>query len=130
MGRAPGRAPADRRRRTLSIDLHAAHERPYLALQGDNNDAYAIEGSLDGVVVSTAVDGAGLTEGIGLRTRSIELPKLENVRYLRVRGVGGDNFYSVSELRAYCKAPKQWPLKLILPPSRTAGTRSTTTTWS
>jgi hypothetical protein len=102
----------------LSIDLRAPHELRYLALQGDNNDSYAIEASLDGVTFHPLWTAPVYNEGIGLRTRSVVLPKAESVRYLRVRGVGGDSFYSVSELRAYCKVPKVWPPALIVPPEK------------
>jgi hypothetical protein len=100
----------------VSIDLRAARDLRYLVLQGDNNDAYAIEASLDGVTFRPLWTAPVYNEGIGLRTRFIALPKAESARYLRIRGVGGDNYYSLSELRAYCKAPKPWPLALNLPP--------------
>jgi hypothetical protein len=100
----------------LSIDLRAEHDLRYLALQGDNNDLYAVEASLDGVTYRPLWTAPVYSEGIGLRTRFVALPKAERARYLRVHGVGGDNFYSISELRAYCKAPKPWPLALNLPP--------------
>jgi hypothetical protein len=100
----------------LRIDLREPRELRYLLLQGDDNDSYAIEGSLDDVVYKPVWTAPPATTGQGLRTRHVALPQAATARYLRVRGFGGDGFFSVSELRAYCKQPKPWPPKLLLPP--------------
>jgi hypothetical protein len=87
-------------------------------LQGDNNDTYTIDASADGVYYRPIWTAPVFAEGIGLRSRWTVLPKPESARYLRVRGGGGDGFYSVSELRLYCHAPKKWPPALIKPPEK------------
>jgi hypothetical protein len=99
----------------MIIDMHEARSLRYLALQGDNNDAYVIEGSLDGESYSP-VWTTPTIEAQGLRTRWVTLDQPVVARYLRVHGAGGDGYYSISELRAYCAEPKPWPLQLVLPP--------------
>lgn len=100
----------------LNIDLRAEHELKYFVLQGDDNDAYVVEGSTDGINYRPIWNAPVATTGQGLRTRWEALPKPARARYLRVYGAGGDGFYSISELRAHCKRPKVWPPKLLLPP--------------
>ena len=39
-------------------------------------------------------------------------------RYVRIKGRGGDGFYSVSEVQAFCKRPAVFPPKLKLPPKK------------
>src|SRR5262249_5183745 len=55
-------------------------------------------------------------EKIGMRTRWALLSAAQPARYLRVHGSGGDGFFSVAELRAYCQPPQEWPPKLLAPP--------------
>jgi hypothetical protein len=107
-------APAALRFRTqatrLMVDLRAPQSLRYLVLQGDDNDNYHVEGSLDGVSYRPLFTfGPSSDKGQGLRTRSAVLPKPEEARYLRIHGSGGDGFYSISELRAYCAKPTAWP---------------------
>src|SRR4051812_39089812 len=102
-------------RSQVVIDLHVPKAVRYFALQGDNNDTYLVDGSDDGRVYRPLWT-APIADGMGLRTRFIALPEAQTVRYLRVRAGGGDNFYTLSELRAFCKSPKLWPLALTYPP--------------
>ena len=103
-------------RSQVTIDLKSPRALRYLALQGDNNDTYSIEGSLDGIAYHQ-LWLAPITEvGMGLRTRFAALKATETVRFLRLRATGGDNYYTVSELRAYCAKPTKWPLALTYPP--------------
>ena len=46
--------------------------------------------------------------GHGLRTRAVKFDATK-VRYLRIGEAIGDNFFSISELAAYCKAPTPFP---------------------
>ena len=103
----------------LRIDLRKPRSIRGIVLQGDNNDRYPIEGSLDGVTYEPIWVVPEYTRGIGLRTRYTAFEKPKELRYLRVKGEGGDLYYSVSELRAYCQLPKPWPPKLRYPPKRT-----------
>jgi hypothetical protein len=99
------------------VDLRAPRSLQYLVLQGDDNDNYHIEGSLDGVSYRPLfIFGPASENGQGLRSRWAMLPKPEAARYLRIHGSGGDGFYSISELRAYCAKPTVWPPALKTPP--------------
>ena len=100
----------------MVIDLRAVHSMRYLALQGDDNDSYVIEDSVDGVNYGPLWTAPPATTGQGLRTRWVILPQAALARYLRVHGAGGDGYYSVAELRAYCAEPKPWPPALVVPP--------------
>jgi hypothetical protein len=102
----------------LVIDLHEERELAFFVLQGDNNDYYSIEGSADGISYTPVWTAEPVMTGMGLRTRSGSLPKPVHARFLRVRGSGGDGYYSVSELRASCKQPTVWPPALIVPPKQ------------
>lgn len=102
----------------LRFDLGVAREISALLLQGDNNDVYAVSASLDGETYEPLWKVQPVPD-TGLRTRQIKLPKPRQVRYLRVQGKGGDGFYSVSELQAFCKLPRPWPVALNTPPHHT-----------
>jgi hypothetical protein len=102
----------------MVFDLRAPQQVQYLVLQGDNNDQYPVEGSLDGRDYRPLWTAESVETGAGLRTRFAMLSKLEPVRYLRVHGSGGDGYYSLSELRAYCKRPAIWPPAMIVPPKQ------------
>jgi hypothetical protein len=99
----------------VGVDLGEVQEIRALVVQGDNNDVYHVDGSEDGNEWQ-ALWNAGPVEGQGLRTRWTALPQPGRARFLRVRGSGGDGFFSVSELAAYCQVPAIWPPKLFLPP--------------
>ncbi|MBN1655217.1 MAG: hypothetical protein JXA30_15720 [Deltaproteobacteria bacterium] len=100
------------------VDIGKPSDLKALVLQADNNDAYLLESSLDGVAYQPIWTAPATLEGQGLRTRYITLAAARTARYLRVTGRGGDNYYSISELRAYCRVPKAWPPRLILPPKK------------
>lgn len=78
-----------------------------LLVQGDNNDTYTVEGSLDGrrwtplwTVPKHPRPGLQTRLGQGFEQR---------LRYLRV-GVGeGDGAYALGEVQAYCRVPALWP---------------------
>jgi hypothetical protein len=100
----------------LTYDLGGERELRGLVVQGDNNDAYFVETSLDGAKFEQ-VWIAPITEiGQGLRTRAHVLAKPVRARFLRIRPRNGDNFYSISEVQAYCKLPKVFPPPLRIPP--------------
>jgi hypothetical protein len=84
-------------------------ERPIDALwiQADNDDDYQVDTSLDGAAFDVAWQSgpgsdsglrARFASGLGLRTR-----------YLRLRAVGGDGNYGVSELQAFETTPDPFP---------------------
>ncbi len=104
----------------LVVDLGVERSVQFFALQGDDNDQYLVEGSSNGTSYRLLWTAPPATTGPGLRSRWAMLPKPASARFLRVRGMGGDGFYSLSELRAYCKSPKPWPPQLILPPELSA----------
>jgi hypothetical protein len=103
----------------LVLDLRLERQLQHLLLQGDNNDHYAVEASLDGKKYERVWTAPAATTGHGVRTRWVSLKKSFKARYLRVRAARGDGHYSISELRAYCEKPKQWPPKLTYPKKKT-----------
>ena len=104
-------------RAELVIDLRRPRSLQHLLLQADNNDRYLVEASDDGQRYRR-LWMAPVAPDQGLRTRIHSLPQPQTARYLRIRGVGGDNFYSISEFRAHCEKPKPWPPKLTYPPKK------------
>lgn len=84
-------------------------------LQGDNNDSYEIATSEDGVDFKP-VWTAGSAGGAGLRERSNQ--KLDGRgRYVRIRPLGGDGSFSLSEVQLFPEVPSPFPPK----PPRRAG---------
>jgi hypothetical protein len=99
----------------IDADLRVERKLRYLVLQGDDNDAYVVEASTDGKLYRHIWTAPVSRAGQGLRTRFVDLRKPVTARHLRVRGLGGDGHYSISEVRAYCEAPPEWPPKLDVP---------------
>jgi hypothetical protein len=103
---------------SITYDLGAVTSVSALFMQGDANDTYKVMGSVDGSPASykLIVEFANVvgTSGHGLRVRSNQVPPTE-VRYLRIGDANGDNYFSVSEFAAYCKAPTPFPpsMKII-----------------
>jgi hypothetical protein len=102
----------------LGFDMGLVRELRALVIQGDNNDEYVVEGSIDGTTYSPVWVAPATFVGMGLRTRSIVLPQPLQARYLRITGRGGDGFFSLSEVRAHCKVPAIFPPPLRLPPAK------------
>lgn len=78
-----------------------------LLVQGDNNDTYRVEGSLDGVRYDP-IWTVPKHPRSGLRTR-LGQGFDATARYLRVGFGDGDGAYSLGEVQAYCEAPALWP---------------------
>ena len=102
----------------FEYDLGSVKPVKALVIQGDNNDEYVIEGSLDGTTFTPIWVAPATFVGMGLRTRWVNLQHAVNARHLRVTGRGGDGFFSISELQALCKVPAVFPPKLKLPPKK------------
>ena len=102
----------------LTIDLREVRTVQHFVLQGDDNDNFHLEASTDGVSFTQIWVATPSTVGQGLRTRFGSAPAPVQARFLRVQPSGGDGFYSVTELRAYCAIPKPWPPKLTYPPKQ------------
>ncbi|HKP60037.1 MAG TPA: discoidin domain-containing protein [Polyangiales bacterium] len=105
-------------RPALRYDLGGVQLLKAFLLQGDNNEDYILEGSTDGVIFTPVWTAPPVWTGQGLRSRSVVLQQPVAARYLRVNPRGGDGFYSVSELQAYCQVPAAFPPKLRLPPKK------------
>jgi len=105
-------------RPALRYDLGSVQLLTAFLVQGDNNEDYILEGSTDGVIFTPLWTAPATFVGMGLRTRSVVLKQPLAARYLRVNPVGGDSFYSISEIQAYCKVPAGFPPKLKLPPKK------------
>jgi hypothetical protein len=96
---------------SITYDLGAVTSVSALVMQGDANDTYKVMGSVDGSPASykLIVEFANVVNsGHGLRVRANQVPPTE-VRYLRIGDANGDNYFSVSEFAAYCKAPTPFP---------------------
>ncbi len=92
---------------SVTYDLGRVTEITAVDLQGDNNDDYVVELSEDGVAF-TQLWVADPVSGEGMRrrgTRSVQ----GRGQYLRLRGQGGDGYFSVSEFQAFCSKPAAWP---------------------
>jgi hypothetical protein len=96
---------------SITYDLGEPREISAVVVQADANDTYKVMGSLDGSPASFKL----LTElanvvntGHGLRTRATQMPPA-TVRFLRLGEANGDNYFTVSELQAFCKAPTPFP---------------------
>lgn len=103
-------------------DLGAPTEIRCLALQGDNNEDYIVDGSLDGENF-TRIWAAEKQENAGLLTRYGQVQA--TARYLKVWTTGGDGLYAISEVAAWSTCPAPWPPLLerisgqpISPPAR------------
>jgi hypothetical protein len=88
-------------------DLGATTRVTAVDLQGDNNDDYIIELSDDGKSF-TPLWTSDPASGAGMRRRGARGLQGSG-RYLRVRAEGGDSFYSLSEVQAFCGNPSAWP---------------------
>jgi hypothetical protein len=90
-----------------------------LSIQADANDTYTVWGSLDGQDFRP-LGRIDTVEGHGLRTRTLETGGVA-VRFLRVGEGVGDNFYSVSEVAAYCDKPNPFPpaMRVVEAPAAT-----------
>jgi hypothetical protein len=100
---------------SLVVDLGGEYELRALVVQADNDDRYFVETSED-AANWRPIWVAEPQPAPGLRTRWGPLAQPEAARFVRIRGESGDGNYAVSELRAYCEIPPQWPPKLIAPP--------------
>lgn len=76
-------------------------------LQGDNNDEYIVELSDDRQTFEVLWVGDPVS-GQGMRRRSGRGLEGQG-RYLRVRAKGGDGFFSLGEVQAFCQTPTKWP---------------------
>lgn len=92
---------------TVEYDLGEPNPIRALLLQGDNNDEYEVAISSDGENYETLWI-APKVDDQGLRTRFVT--GLDAVaRFVRVRPLGGDGNYSVSELQAYTASLSELP---------------------
>ncbi len=94
---------------SITFDLGAEHTLSGFYLQGDANDTYDVMGSRDGssYQLLTRVPNV-VTQGHGLRARSVKFDA-SPVRYVRVTNARGDDFFSVSEVAAFCSIPARFP---------------------
>lgn len=91
----------------LLFDLGLEHPISSAWMQGDNNDVYTVEGSLDGTTyVPIALFPP--VAALGLQTRSLTNFKA-NARYIKITPSEGDGWYSLSEAGLYCETPSPFP---------------------
>jgi hypothetical protein len=106
---------------SVTYDLGQATSLSAFYVQADANDSYKIFGSLDGTPQSfRMIAEVDTVQGHGLRGRTLNVDPTM-VRYLRLGEGLGDNFYSISEFAAYCRAPTPFPpqfRRVDAPPAR------------
>ena len=90
----------------VEYDLGQSRRIAAAYIQADGNDSYAIDGSQDGQTFAPIWEAR--PAGSGLRPRSTTQLQGE-ARYVRLRGVGGDGNYSVSELALFAEVPSTFP---------------------
>ncbi len=93
-------------RAQITFDLGAEKHLACALVQGDNNDTYALAGSIDGRNF-TVLWNAPPVSGAGMRLRQGELGG--SARYLRLSASGGDFRYAVTELAVFSTCPAAWP---------------------
>jgi len=91
----------------VTYDLGAVTTIRAVDLHGDNNDEYVIELSEDGQRF-LPIWTADPVSGQGMRRRGARGLEAQG-RFLRIRPRGGDSFYSLSEVQAFCVEPAKWP---------------------
>lgn len=100
------------------IDLGGLFNIERFTVQADDNDVYRIEYKVGAGAWQTAWDIPS-PGGFGLRTSSTLLLDPIVADYLRFTAIGGDAFYSVSEIQAFGQAvpvnPSEVPLPAALP---------------
>src|SRR5215470_11635152 len=104
---APGTVQL-RRGARLTIDLGEERTIRALEIQADNDDDYVIEASTDGTTWRPLWQARGVP-GAGLRTRHHVLDEPAEARALQIGARGGDGFYSVAHVGAFCEIPAEWP---------------------
>jgi hypothetical protein len=96
---------------SLTYDLGAVYSIEALFVQADANDVYHFWGSVDGRTFQT-IGRIDVVEGVhGLRSRKLVIGGTP-LRYLRFGEGVGDNYFSVSEIQAFCQLPDPFPPKL------------------
>ncbi len=79
-------------------------------VQGDNNDRFILEGSIDGTEFAELWIAGPATEQ-GLRGRWARGLGKE-ARFIRLTAIGGDEWVSVSELQLFSSTPSAWPPRI------------------
>jgi hypothetical protein len=93
----------------LTIDLGAERTLRALMIQADHDDAYLVEGSLDGTSWSPLAVAREVVGG-GLRSRAMRLSPTARARRLRISGTGGDGSFWIAAISAWCRVPEQPPV--------------------
>lgn len=75
-------------------------------LQGDNNDFYQVDGSVNGDKFFPMYMGPPV-DGPGLRLRFAKI--VATARFVRVHAHGGDGSYSLAEVNLLRRCPTPWP---------------------
>jgi spermidine synthase len=117
---APTAVVLERGSSSLTYDLGAARSVSAIYVQADANDTYEVAGSFDGTAGSFRLRielENVVAQGPGLRGRAIRFAPM-TVRYLRIGAGKGDNFFSLAEFAAYCRAPTPFPpaMRSVEPP--------------
>jgi len=91
------------------VEYDLGEEKPIAAvlLQGDNNDVYQLQGSLDGKTFATLWAAPPVPQP-GHRVRYTHTLK-GSARYLRIRAVRGDRALALTELQVFSTSPGATP---------------------
>jgi hypothetical protein len=96
----------------IEITLNAAHTVNRFVVQGDDNEDYIVD-YWDGAAWVQAFNAAAVG-GPGMETRDSGLIAAVTSDRFRVRGSGGDSYYSVAEIQAFDVARVSEPPALAL----------------
>jgi hypothetical protein len=89
---------------SIEIDLLGTFSLYGFSIQADNNETYRFEYQDEFDIWQTAWDAPAVA-GFGMMTRTVALVSPILTDSLRVTAIGGDGFYSVSEIQANVPEP-------------------------
>jgi hypothetical protein len=89
---------------SIVIDLLGIFSLDGFSIQADNNETYRFEYQDEFDIWQTAWDAPAVA-GFGMMTRTVSLASPILTDSLRVTAIGGDGFYSVSEIQANVPEP-------------------------
>ena len=96
----------------IIVDLGSSRNITAVTLQADDNDFYQLAYRVGAADPWTVLGNFGAPGGFGMVTRG-PLPTAFTASQIRLMGVGGDGFYSVSEFQAIVATPEPASVALL-----------------